>query len=183
MIRISEVAERYSSAFFQVVQSEGLLDKVADDFLRLDRMLTSKTGELTQVLANPVIRKRELENFLEALSKKMSLQPLTANLLRLMARRRRTKVLHQVILHFSQLLKEERGESTVDVITHKTIDEKQSNSLKKALKSKTGREITLHTKIDKSLLGGIVIRYESYVLDYSLRHKLSELKHQLEGLS
>lgn len=181
MRSISKVAERYSAAFFQAAKSSNLLDKVEQDFIQLEA-LVSNAPDITDVLSNPLISREKLEDFLHALGERLNLQDVTIKFLRLLARRRRTNVLAEMITHFNTLLRQERKQLFVEIQAHSNMLQSQVEDIENFLHDKTGHEIMLDINVDPSILGGIVIQYGSYKLDFSLKRKLTELKHELERL-
>ncbi len=180
--RISRAAERYSNAFFQAVKSAELLDGVEEDFKLLSRLI-EEDSELKVVLSNPLISRQDLESFLVAFGEKLKLQDLTIIFLRLLARRRRTTVLKDIIYHFRQLLQQDRNQFSVGIQTHTPISKSQLEKIKMVLGDRTKQDIIVDVTVDPSILGGIVLRYGSHKLDFSLKSKLSDLKHELERLS
>lgn len=181
VIKISRVAIRYSASFFDAAVSMQLLNQIENDFKQLADLLSEST-DLSHVLSNPTIDRHSLENILKEISEKLKLQKLTLNLLCLLAQRRRTNLLSEIIQHFTILSRTERNQLMVDVTAKSPLNKNQIVDMEKALSSRTGKEILLNVNIDQSILGGIIVNYGSYKLDFSLKSKLNELKHELERL-
>ncbi len=182
MNKISRVAIRYSASFFDAAVSMKLLDQVEDDFRKLSALL-SESKDALLVLSNPTIPRENLEQILRDFSAKLKLQKITTDFLCILAQRRRTNLLNEIIQNFESLLRVKRNQLAVNITSRSPLNKTQTKNIMEALASQTGKEILLNVKIDQSILGGIIVNYGSFKLDYSLRSKLNELKHELERLS
>jgi F-type H+-transporting ATPase subunit delta len=181
VIKISRVAIRYSTSFFDAAVSAQLLDQVEDDFKKLAD-LVSDSIEVFHALSNPTIPRESLEKALRELSEKLKLQQLTTNRVCLLAQRRRANFLMEIIQYFNVLLQAKRNQLTVDITARSALNQIQLNKIKQALNTKTGKDIILNVSLDEGIIGGIIVNYGSYKLDFSLKSKLNELKHELERL-
>ena len=111
----------------------------------------------------------------------MQLDPLTRNFLGLLARNRRLSALPQVIAAFNQLAANHRGETTAEVTSAHTLSAEQTDALKAKLKAMLGRDVAVDLKVDPEILGGLVVRVGSRMIDSSIRTKLDTLAQAMKG--
>lgn len=182
MNRISKAAERYSTALFQAAQSGKQLDAIGRDFEQLGTLLATHL-EFSHVLFNPLFPKQNVLVTLDKLGTELKLSQATKDLLRLLVAKRRINLLPQILQRYTDLYIQDKGMLPIRVTTHSSLSEDQIKGLEQALQKKTGKEPMLEIEHDPSILGGLIIEYGSYKLDYSLRRKLTELKQELERLS
>lgn len=159
-----------------------LLDQTLDDMNRLGQVLTS-SPLLTHTLENLTIPRDELESTLRALSDELGLQSITTSFLALLAQMRRTKLLAEIIENFANLVRTRQNKLKVHVTSHSKLSPAQMDRMGKALSTATGKKIVLDVTTKEDILGGVIVNYGSYKLDFSLKSKLNELKHELERLS
>jgi F-type H+-transporting ATPase subunit delta len=111
----------------------------------------------------------------------MKLDPTTANFLGVLARNGRLGELHNVIRLFGRLSSDARGETTAEVTTAHALDAKQLASLKTRLAARLGRDVAIDAKVDPQILGGLVVRLGSQMIDASIRTKLNTLATAMKG--
>lgn len=182
MARISKAAMRYSASLFEAAESERRLDHVENDLKTLWDLL-SASDEIRQALSNPTIPRNQVEEVLTAIASKLKLQKLTVNFLRLLAQKQRANLIKEIIQHFEELVREKNNQLRVDVTARTPLNKKSLNKLEETLAEKTGKKILLNVNIDEDIIGGIIVNYGSYKLDFSLKSKLNELKQELERVS
>lgn len=181
MSQVSRIAQRYGASFFEAAVSTKQLEKIASDCIQLVDLL-SDSPSLSHTLHMPTIPREQMEKVLVELADTLKLKKLTVNFLRLLAQKRRTGVLGEILKQFNGMVRRHNNQLTVDITSRDTISSKQLNSLQKTLSENMGKDIILNQNIDPSILGGVIINYESYKLDFSLKRKLNELKYELERL-
>ena len=108
--------------------------------------------------------------------KALGLSELVSNVVGLMATKRRLFVLPQVIIVYRQLMAEHRGEVTAEVTAAKKLSKEQKSALAKTLKSAVGRDVKLNVTVDEDLIGGLVVRVGSKMIDTSIRSRLASLQ-------
>ena len=168
------VSDRYARAFFDLVLERSMLDAVLDDFVTL-RDLSKKVEEFDAFAADPVLSRAEQESILDSVLKHMTLQPLTSDFLKVIVRHRRLSLLENIIQSFDQLVAQHRRLVTAYVTTARTLTDTQKASLKETLGTTLDSDVDLVEKIDESLLGGLVVRVGSQMLDHSLKTKLNNI--------
>lgn len=177
----SGLAERYASALYQLAQEGSALDRVAQDLKDLKAMMAG-SEELRRFLKNPVHSRQEHEQALLALAAKAGFDSLTRRFLGLVARSRRQHALGGMVGAYLERLAKSRGEMTAFVQAAQTMSDAQTNALKAELVKTVGGKVDLEITVDPALLGGLVVRLGSRMIDTSLKTKLQNLKLAMKGV-
>ncbi|MBA3040052.1 MAG: F0F1 ATP synthase subunit delta [Alphaproteobacteria bacterium] len=172
---ISGVAERYASSLFELALEAGALDAVGADLSRFQAMIDS-SDDLKRLVLSPVFSAEDQSKAVVALCEKAGLGSLVANFLKVVAGNRRLFAVSGMIASFRQIAARHRGEITAEVASAHALTPEQENELKAALKSVTGKDVTIVVTVDPSILGGLIVKVGSRQIDTSLRTKLSTLK-------
>lgn len=171
---------RYATAAFELAAEERSIDALSADFAGLKQLL-AQSPELVRLVRSPVISRQQQATGMEAVLTKAGATDLTRKLALLLARKRRLFMLGQVIAAFEQLMARHRGEIAADVTSARELSSPEATELKRLLKDRFGREPRLTRHVDPSLLGGIVLRVGSRMIDSSLRTKLEALRVRMKG--
>ncbi len=174
------LAMRYATAAFDLAAEERSLDRLAADLAVLKSLL-SRSSDLLQLVRSPVISRERQSAGMEAVLMRAGAVALTRKLILLLAQKRRLFILSDVIASFEQLLARHRGEIAAEVTSARDLSAPETAELKRILKDRFGREPRLTTHVDPSLLGGIVLRVGSRMIDSSLRGKLEALRARMKG--
>ena len=172
---VSGVAGRYATALFELAEAQGALDAVASDLGRISSMLAA-SGDLTRLVRSPIYSAEDQGRAFAALLDKAGISGLVKNFVGLVIKNRRLFALPDMISAYSSILAHKRGEMTAQVTSAHALNDAQVESLKAALKSATGRDVKIDTKVDAGLLGGLIVKVGSRMIDSSLRTKLNSLK-------
>lgn len=172
---VTGVAGRYATALFELAESEGSLDAVAENLASIGQML-DESEDLRRLVRSPVFGADVQGRAFGAVLEKAGIGGLTANFIGLVIKNRRLFALTGMISAFRQLLAVKRGEITASVSSAHPLSDAQIEGLKAALKSATGRDVNMDTTVDESLLGGLIVKVGSRMIDSSLRTKLNSLK-------
>ena len=176
----ASLAGRYATALFALAQDKKSLDKVAGDLDSLGRAV-AESGDLKAFLNSPVISRNDAKGAVAALAKKMKLNALTANTLGVLADNRRLAELPAVIRAFGSLLSAHRGEVRAEVASAFPLTDAQVDAVTANLKKRVGSDVTVSTKVDPSLLGGLVVRIGSQMIDSSIKTRLNSLATAMKG--
>jgi len=176
---LAGVAGRYASALFDLAGEENKHAEVEADLAKFSRLL-DESDDLRRLTRSPVISVREQASALAKLLEKAGFGALTSNFLMLLARNRRLFVVSDVIAAFRALAAMSRGETTAEVTSAVTLNEAQLTTLKDTLKASIGKDVQLSAKVDPTLIGGLVVKVGSRMIDSSLRTKLAGLKSALK---
>lgn len=166
---------RYATALFELAEAGKTFDEVDQDLGRFGEMMDS-SEELVRLVRSPVFSADEQGRAVGAVLDKAEIGGLTGNFIKLVARNRRLFAIRDMIKAYRALLAEHRGEVTAEVTSAEKLSDAQLDALKAKLKSSIGRDVKVDTQIDASLLGGLVVKVGSRMVDSSLRTKLQSLK-------
>jgi len=175
------VAERYSAALFELAEQKSQLDAVAADLKTLKGMIAS-SDDLRRLLKSPVLGRADQSKAVAALGQAAAFHDLVKNFLGLLAKNRRLFAVDAIIDAFLDRLAAKRGEVTAFVASAAPLNETQVGAIATALKTAIGSTITLNTTVDPSLLGGLVVKVGSRMVDGSLKTKLQHLKLAMKGV-
>lgn len=169
------MAGRYATAIFELADAQGALDAVAADLGRISSMF-DESSDLVRLVRSPIFSADEQGRAFAAVLDKAGIAGLVKQFVGLVIRNRRLFALPDMISAYNSLLAQKRGEMTADVTSAHPLQAAQVESLKAALKSATGRDVKINTRVDAELLGGLVVTVGSRMIDSSLRTKLNSLK-------
>ena len=171
----SGVAGRYATALFELALEQQALDQVAGDLNRFNEALDA-FDDLVRLVKSPVFSAEEQGRALAAILEELKIEGLTRNFLLLAAKNRRLFATPDMIRAFRAMLARHRGEMSATVTAASKLTESQITALRQALKAALGKEVILEERVDAALLGGLVVKVGSRMVDTSLRTKLNSLK-------
>jgi F-type H+-transporting ATPase subunit delta len=174
------LAGRYVVALFELAREQGALDEVAADLSGL-RALLDESADLRRLIRSPVISREEQGRAIVALAERVGFHQLTRQFLGLLAHKRRLFVLPQIITVYLAMLSEHKGEVSAELTSAVALSEAQLAAVKERLTAAIGQTVTLATAVDPGLLGGLVVRVGSRMIDASLRTKLQRLEVAMKG--
>jgi F-type H+-transporting ATPase subunit delta len=177
---VSGLAGRYAHALLELAENKKKLDTIADD-LRGLRQLVSDSTEFAQLLRSPRLNRTQQENAIDAVLRKAGADAITINFARVAARNGRAMALPEMAEAYLNELARRRGEVTAQVTTAQELSDKQRQQLEQALRQSVGGKVNIESRVDPSLIGGIIVRVGSRMIDNSLRSKLNRLQHALKG--
>ncbi len=175
----SGVAGRYATALFEIAKESNTLDQVEADLAALEAAL-AESADLREAIASPVFSREDLGAAVTALSSKMGFGTAVTNTLRLMAHNRRLFVLPALISQVRALIADYRGEVTAEVTAAKALTKGQIEALSEKLKASVGKDVKLNVVVDESLIGGLVVKVGSRMIDTSIRSKLAHLRNVMK---
>jgi F-type H+-transporting ATPase subunit delta len=173
------VSGRYATALFELARDEKSVDAVVADLNAFDAML-AESEDLRRLVRSPVFSADSQSKALTAILDKSGIAGTAANFLKVLTANRRLFAVADVIRAFRALVAKFRGEATADVTVAEALSEPNLDALKVALKSVTGKDVTLNVKVDPSIIGGLVVKLGSRMVDSSLRTKLNSIKHAMK---
>ena len=178
---VTGLAERYGAALFDLADERKELDAVAGDLQALRTMLRD-SAEFRRLIRSPVLSREEQGKAITAISAQAKLSPLTQNFLGLLARNRRLFVLPEIATSFLSRLADRRGEVTAAVIAAQDLSPAQRAAVDEQLRKAVGRKVAVDLQVDASLLGGLIIKVGSRMIDASLKSKLHRLQLAMKGV-
>jgi F-type H+-transporting ATPase subunit delta len=176
----ASLAGRYAIALFELARDERQLETVGASLSSLKQALRD-SEDLRTLVTSPLVSREQSERAIAATSEALGLDPLTRNFIGVLARNRRLSQLSNVIRAFAMLSAGHRGEVTAEVVSAHPLSDDQIASLKSSLKARTGRDIAVDLSVDPSILGGLVVKVGSQMIDGSIRTKLNTLAHTMKG--
>jgi F-type H+-transporting ATPase subunit delta len=174
-ITLSGLAGRYAVALFELAVEEKTLDQVAINLNSLSELLNS-CSELKMLTTSPVISRTNQATAMTAVIKAAGFTKTVENFIGVVTANRRLDQLGNIINEFNRYLSHHRGEVNASVVTAFKLDKKQLDALSKKLKSMVGSDVNVETEVDEDLLGGMVVRIGSRMIDSSLKTKLANLE-------
>jgi F-type H+-transporting ATPase subunit delta len=174
------LALRYANAAFELAAEERGIDRLASDFVVLKRLL-AESPELNRLVRSPLFSREEQATGMRAVLEKAGASDLTRKLMLLLARKRRLFALADIIRAYEQLVAQHRGEIAADVTSARELSGSELGELRSMLKDKLGREPRVTAHVDPTLLGGLVLRVGSRMIDSSLRSKLNGMRAAMKG--
>jgi len=175
------LAERYAAALFELADERHALDAVAGDLRELRAMLQG-SPDLMRLIRSPVLSREDQGKAVAAVAEKAGLSQLTVDFLGVVARNRRLFAAPPMIEAFLAKLTERRGEVTAEVTAAEPLSEAQQNALTEQLRRAVGRRVSVDIRVDPALLGGMVVKVGSRMVDGSLRSKLQRLQMAMKSI-
>ena len=177
----SGLAKRYATALFELADEAENLDAVAADLGTLDGLL-EESEDLRRLVASPVITRDDQRRAILAVAEKAGLNDLTTRFVGLLASKRRLFALVGVSRAFREMLAAHKGEMTAEVTSATPLSDEQQAEVEKIVAAFAGRSVSIESEVDPSLLGGLVVRVGSRMLDASLKTKLQQLEQSMRGI-
>jgi F-type H+-transporting ATPase subunit delta len=178
---VSGLADRYAAALFELADERKMLDAVADDLKALRAMLRD-SADLRRLIRSPVLSREEQAKGIAAVADTAQVSPISRNFLGLLAQNRRLFALPEMIEGYLHRLAEARGEVTAHVVTAQDLSPAQREAVNEQLRKAVGRKVAVDVEVDPALLGGLVVRVGSRMVDASLRSKLNRLQLAMKGV-
>ncbi len=173
------IAARYAAALFELAREASGLTALEADVAALGEALAA-SPDLREAIGSPVISREDQGRAIAAVGAKLGLSPLTANTLALMAGKRRLFVLPQMVADLKARIAAEKGEVTADVVAATKLTAAQARALAEVLREKVGRTVKLNTTVDEGLIGGLIVKLGSTMIDTSVRSRLVGLQNAMK---
>ncbi len=171
---------RYALALFDLAQEGKAVTEVGKS-LQAFQALIDESSDLQRLMRSPVFKAEDQLKAIEALAAKAGVTGIALNFLRVMGQNRRLAAVPAAIAAFNTLVAQSKGETTAEVTSAEKLTAKQLADLKASLKTVTGSDVTLAVKTDPAILGGLIVKVGSRMMDNSLRTKLNSLKVAMKG--
>ena len=173
------MAGRYATALFELTLEANAVEAVKADLDRFDA-LVAESADLNRLVRSPVFSAEEQLQALSVVLDRVGISGLAANFFKLVAANRRLFAVHDMIKAFRALIAQHKGEATAAVTVAEPLKDQHVDALRAALKSVTGKDVDLDIKIDPAIIGGLVVKLGSRMVDSSLRTKLNGIKHAMK---
>jgi len=172
---LTQIARPYATALFDLAKSEGTLDAVETGLSDIQK-LAGESEDFRRFLRSPVISADAKSGAVDTILSKAKASPTVANFVKVVAHNGRLFALPAIIKTFQALAAKERGEVSAEVTSSTPLSDSQLKSLADTLKAKIGKTVTLTEFVDPSLIGGLVVKVGSQMIDSSLKTKLQAMK-------
>lgn len=174
------LAGRYATAVFDLASDSHAIPAVEKDFVSLKAMI-AQSADLARLVQSPAFSQDDQSKAMKAILEKMGASKLTTQFVLLLTAKRRLFALLDVIRAFERMVARDRGEVQAQVTSARVLSDAELTELKATLKARLGREPRLETKVDPTLLGGLVVKVGSRMIDSSLRTKLTGIRAAMRG--
>ncbi len=176
---VSGMAGRYATALFETASEQNAVDAVKGDLDRFDALL-SDSPDLVRLVRSPVFSAEEQLQALGAVLDRAGIGGLSAKFLKLVTSNRRLFAVRDMIRGFRKLVAQHKGEVTAEVTVAEALKNEHVEALRSALKQVSGKNVDLDVKVDPAILGGLVVKLGSRMVDSSLRTKLNAIKNAMK---
>ena len=173
------IAARYATAVFELAKDGKEIDGLEKDIDALDAALAD-SADFRGLIHSPVYSRDEQGAAVSAIAEKMGLSGTVTNTLKLMASKRRLFVVPQLVASLRSLIADEKGEVTADVRAATALTADQEQKLAATLKSSVGKDVKMNVTVDESLIGGLVVKVGSQMIDTSIASRLSALQNTMK---
>jgi F-type H+-transporting ATPase subunit delta len=176
----ASLAGRYAAALYDLAGEQGVVTAVETD---LDTLAAAvrESADLAALIKNPEVSREAAAKAVDAVAEYLKLSGLTRNFLGVLAANRRLASLPDVVRAFTAIAAAARGEVTAEVTTAHPLDEAQLAQLAEKLKVREGRSVTVKAHVDPAILGGLVVKIGSRMIDGSIRTRLNSLAQAMKG--
>jgi F-type H+-transporting ATPase subunit delta len=178
---VSGLAGRYATALFELADQEKALDPVAGDLRALGAMIEG-SADLKRLIRSPVLTREAQAAAMAALLARAEFSGMTQNFVGLVARNRRLFALPGMIAGYLRLLAERRGEIRAEVTAAQEMSPAQVDAINDQLKRAVGSKVAVEIRVDPAIIGGLVVKVGSRMVDGSLRSKLNRLQLAMRGI-
>lgn len=176
---VSGVAGRYATALFELARDEKSVDAVKADLDKFEAMVAD-SADLERLVRSPVFTAEEQIKGLSAVLDKAGIGGTSAKFLKVLTANRRLFAVRDVIRAYRSLVARFKGEASAEVTVAEQLSDKNLEALKGALKSVTGKDVDLKVKVDAAIIGGLVVKLGSRMVDSSVRTKLNSIKNAMK---
>lgn len=176
---VSGVAGRYATALFDLARESNTIDALKADLDRFDALIAG-SDDLLRLVRSPVFSADEQLQALTAVLERAAIAGLAERFLKLVAANRRLFAVRDMVKAFRALVADHKGEATAEVTVAEQLKDEHVAALRAALKAVTGKDVDLAVKVDPAILGGLVVKVGSRMVDTSLRTKLNAIKHAMK---
>ena len=175
----SGIAQRYATAVFDLAKEGKALKALEADVDALESAL-NQSAELRAMMNSPVYSRDEQGRAVTALADAMKLSATTRGALGLMAQNRRLFAVPALLATLKRMIAEENGEITADVVSASVLSKTQADALAASIKERIGKKVKLNVSVDESLIGGLIVKVGSKMIDTSIRSKLAALQNSMK---
>lgn len=176
----ASLSGRYAVALFDLARDANALDTVAES-LRALKAAVAESPDFKGLITSPVLSRDAAGKTIAAVASSIGIDALTTKFLGVLAQNRRLAQLPAVIRAYETLLSNHKGEARAEVTSAHPLTQTQIDALAKSLKARVGRDVAVEAKVDPAILGGLVVKIGSQMIDSSIRTRLNTLAMAMKG--
>ena len=173
------MAGRYATALFDLARETNAIDAVKADLERFDALVT-ESADLARLVRSPVFSADEQLQALSAVLDRAGIGGLAAQFLKLVTTNRRLFAARDMVRGYRELVAQHKGEATAEITVAEQLKDDHIAALRGALKAVSGKDVDLAIKVDPAIIGGLVVKLGSRMVDSSLRTKLNAIRHAMK---
>ena len=174
------ISQRYGHALYDLASEKKCIDSILNDFEVVEKVMKG-SSDLRNVIRSPLVNSDEKLNILLKIFSQNNLDNLTTTFLKVLNKNKRISNLISIILQFKKINSEKRGDITADVTSANELSEDEKNNITNQLKNSLGQKLSLNFDIDKDIIGGLIVKVGSKMIDTSIANKINKLKIAMKG--
>ena len=174
------ISGRYGSALYNLASEKKCVDEILNDFVLVEKTM-NESSELRQVIRSPLVNSEEKLNILLKIFDGLNFNNLTTTFLKVLDNNKRISNLSSIILQFKKINSEKRGDIAADVTSANELSEDEKNNITNELKNTLGQKLSLNFNVDKDIIGGLIVKVGSKMIDTSIANKINKLKIAMKG--
>ena len=174
------ISDRYAFALYDLASEKKLVDTVLDDLLFIQSMIKNNK-DLKLVIKSPLIKSNDKLVILQNILKSKKPNELSSTFLKVLSKNKRLQKTLDIISQFKNINAQKRGEVLADITSAEKLSNEQQDSIKEQLRTILGDKLSLNYKVDEQIIGGLIIKVGSKMIDTSLSNKINKLKIAMKG--
>ena len=174
------ISDRYASALYDLASEKKLVDVVLDDLLFIQSMIKNNK-DLKLVIKSPLIKSNDKLEILQNILKSKNPNELSSTFLKVLSKNKRFQKTVDIISQFKNINAQKRGDVLADITSAEKLSNEQQDSIQEQLRTILGDKLSLNYKVDEQIIGGLIIKVGSKMIDTSLSNKINKLKIAMKG--
>jgi F-type H+-transporting ATPase subunit delta len=176
----TRLVRNYSLALFENIDNDLLADKILKQVKIIDELI-QRNQEIKNILYSPIVEHNDKLQVIESITKNLNIESIVKQFLILLVKNSRISVLSSVIVYYQELLNKSRNIKTVRITSSKNLQDEEQKWLQRYLEDSLKQKVLINFNCDKSLIGGVIIEYDSILLDYSITGFLKKLQKNVKN--
>ncbi len=175
------ISDRYGSALYDLASEKKCIDEILNDFATVEKIM-KESSDLRNIIKSPLVNSEEKLNILLKIFDGFNFNNLTTTFLKVLDNNKRISNLSTIILQFKKINSEKRGDIAADVTSANELSEDEKNNITNQLKNNLGQKLSLNFDVDKDIIGGLIVKVGSKMIDTSIANKINKLKIAMKGV-
>ena len=174
------IAVRYASALYELASESKCVDEVLDDLLTIKKYI-NQSNDFNLLISNPIIASSEKLKIIQKILSYNTINTLTSRFIQVISSNKRINFLSEIIAKYNSINNKKRGNVIADITSAEELSEEQKKGIKDQLSSILGEKLSLNFKIDNKIIGGLIVKVGSIMIDSSLNSKINKLEIAMKG--